>query len=147
MQVGKGRTFIGSFAHGKDLLESLHAFLKENNIRFGYFNIIGAVKKAKLGYYKQDEKKYIDCVNLEKTLEISTCMGNVSIMNDKVFAHAHVVFSDHQGNCYGGHLMPGSVIFACEYVIQEFLGEPLSRVKDHRTGLMLWSEKHFRDKR
>ena len=94
-----------------------------------------------LYYYKQDEKKYVDCVNLEKTLEIATCMGNISILNDEVFAHTHVVLADHQGHCYGGHLMPGSVVFACEYVIQEFLGDPLCRSKDDTTGLMLWGGK------
>ena len=138
MQVKRARTFIGKFDYQKDLLESVTDFCKKENIKFGYFNLIGAVTSATLGYYKQDQKQYINCLELDKKLEISSCMGNISVMDNDVFVHAHTVFSDHEGKCYGGHLMKGTKIFACEYIIEEFDGQPLTRGNDSQTGLRLW---------
>ena len=138
MQVKEGRLFIGRFKHKSDLLASLTELCEKEDIKLGVFKVVGALTSAKLGYYKQDEKKYIDCVNLDKKLEIASCIGNVSLMDSKVFVHAHVTLADHEGKCYGGHLMPGSNIFAAEYYIKELKGAKLERAFEPETGLNLW---------
>ena len=138
MQVDKGRTFIGRFQFKADLLASIAELCKKENIRLGTFSVIGAVNGVKLGYYKQDVKKYVDCVSLDKTLEITSCIGNISLKDSEVFVHAHITLADHEGRCYGGHLMPGSSIFAAEYSITELLGGELHRKHDPDTGLNLW---------
>jgi len=140
MKVEKGRTFIGRFDYKADLLASLTDICKKEKIRLGVFNVIGALTCAKLGYYKQDEKKYTECVSLDKKLEITSCMGNISLMDSEIFVHAHVTLADHKGACYGGHLMPGSIIFAAEYYIQELTGAELNRIHDPETGLHLWKK-------
>ena len=122
MQVDKGRTFIGRFQFKADLLASIAELCKKENIRLGTFSVIGAVNGVKLGYYKQDVKKYVDCVSLDKTLEITSCIGNISLKDSEVFVHAHITLADHEGHCYGGHLMTGSSIFVAEYAITELLG-------------------------
>lgn len=53
--------------------------------------------------------------------------------------HAHVTLADGEGNAYGGHLASGTVIFACEFVLQAFDGPPFERGSDEETGLPLWS--------
>ncbi|MCK5451572.1 MAG: DNA-binding protein [Candidatus Omnitrophica bacterium] len=141
MEVDFGRKFIGRFAIGEDLLGTLTQFCEEKAIKLGEFAIIGAVKHAKMGYYLQNEQKYIDCVDLKKTLEITACLGNISLMNGKIFVHAHITLADHDGKCYGGHLMPGTEIFAAEYHIKELLGVELKRERDPETGLFLWKNK------
>ena len=138
MQVDKGCTFIGRFQFKADLLASIAELCKKENIRLGTFSVIGAVNGVKLGYYKQDAKKYVDCVSLDKTLEIASCIGNISLKDSEVFVHAHITLADHEGRCYGGHLMPGSSIFAAEYSITELLGAELHRKHDPETGLNLW---------
>lgn len=139
IQPSLGRTFMGRLACGDDLLQALTDFCQKNNIKLGSFNLIGAVKSAKLGYYNQDEKKYVYCVELEKSLEIASCMGNISLKDGEIMVHAHVVFADLQGKTYGGHLMPGAKIFAAEYCIQEYTKAELKRSKDTETGLPLWA--------
>lgn len=134
----QGRTFIGRFDAGKDLLEELNNFCKGNNIRLGIFNLVGAVRNAKLGYYDQKEKKYTGCVEFDKKLEITSCTGNISIKDGEIFVHAHITLADREGKAFGGHLMPGTEIFAAEYSIQEFTGKDLIRGKDDITGLPLW---------
>ncbi len=133
-----GRIFLGRFEAGDDLLDSLTGFCKKHNIRLGVFNIIGAVRNAKLGYYDQNQKKYTGCVELDKKLEISSCMGNISLKDGEIFCHAHITLADMDGKAFGGHLMPGTEVFAAEFFIQELTGAELVRGKDEKTGLPLW---------
>ncbi len=138
MKVERARAFIGRFKANSDLLLSLTDFCREEGISLGVFSIIGAVIGVKLGYYNQDEKQYAECFSLDKKLEISFCSGNISLSNSAVFVHAHISLADHQGQTYGGHLMPGSIVFAAEYYIQELSGAKLERRYDSETGLNLW---------
>ena len=133
-----GRTFIGRFESGDDLLSSLTNFCVKNNIGLGTFNVIGAVKQARLGYYNQEQQKYAGCVELNQKLEIASCMGNISLKDKKPMVHAHIVLADFEGKAFGGHLMPETMIFAAEFHIQEYLGAELHRGKDKVTGLPLW---------
>ncbi len=135
-----GRVFIGRFDLGDDLLGSLKKFCKDNEIRQGYFNLIGAVHNAKLGYYDQEQKKYTGCVELNQKLEICSCCGNISIKDDEIFVHAHITLASHDGIAFGGHLMPGTIVFAAEFTIQELIGQDLIRGKDEKTGLPLWRD-------
>ena len=50
MQVKRARTFIGKFEYEKDILQSIYDLCKKEDIKFGYFNLIGAVKSAALGF-------------------------------------------------------------------------------------------------
>jgi len=138
MQVKKGRVFIGRFRAETGLLEALTDFCKKENIQLGVFSVIGALTRAKLGFYKQDEKKYAECVSLDKRLEITSCMGNISLLDSEIFVHAHITLADHNGAAYGGHLMSGSTIFAAEYYIKELKGATFKRMYDPETGLNLW---------
>ena len=138
VQPEKGRIFVGRLECGDDLLGALTGFCKKESIKLGIFNVIGAVRSAKLGYYDQKEKKYTGCVELKKKLEIASCMGNISLKDDEIMVHAHIVLADFDGKAFGGHLMPGTEVFAAEFFIQEFAGSELKRGKDEVTGLPLW---------
>jgi predicted DNA-binding protein with PD1-like motif len=134
------RTFLIRLPHGGDLLESINGICREKRIESGVISVIGAVKSAVVGYYHQEKKEY-QAISLERPLEIASCTGNISIKNDSTpIAHAHIVLSDEAGIAAGGHLMPGTEIFAAEAVINELEGQPLIRQqKDSLTGLPLWS--------
>ncbi len=138
MLADQGRIFIGRFRSRADLLESLTDFCVREGIRLGIFSVIGALSSARLGYYDQDAKQYVECVRLDKKLEIASCIGNISLKDSKVFVHAHITLADLQGKCHGGHLMPGAAVFAAEYYIKELTGGVLERRSDPETGLSLW---------
>ncbi len=136
------KAYIGRLPHSSDLLEEINNFCAQNNVKKGVINIIGAVKQAKLGYYIQDKQEYI-IINEEKLnsgLEIVSCTGNISIKDAKPFAHLHIIVSDRESCTYGGHLMPGTIVYAGEFIIQEFAGEDLVRSIDKTTGLPLWKK-------
>lgn len=134
-----GRILTGRLELKDDLLIGLTSVCGVNDIRSGFISAIGAVHRAKLGYYDQKKKTYTGCVSLDKKLEICSLTGNISLKDGDIFVHAHIVLADLKGKAYGGHLMPGTSVFAAEYFILETLGKELHRVKDRSTGLPLWS--------
>ncbi|MCX5894348.1 MAG: DNA-binding protein [Proteobacteria bacterium] len=131
------RTFVAGLPHGEDILSAVEKICNEEQIAAGIFSIIGAVRGAAFGYYEQDRKRYRTIIR-DGAYEIISCLGNVSIKEEKLFVHAHVLFGDEDGACFGGHLMSPATIFAAELHLQELDGEPPVRRYDETTGLFLW---------
>ena len=52
------------------------------------FAAIGALKRARIGFYDQGNHKYFEIV-LSEPHEIASCTGNISTKEDKIFVHAH----------------------------------------------------------
>ena len=72
-------------------------------------------------------------------MEIAQLSGNVLLKDGKPFVHAHITLVDDEGNTQGGHLGDGTVVFACEFILQLFKGPEFNREHDEQTGLPLWS--------
>lgn len=120
-----------------ELVSFINEFAEKKGIRMGIFNVIGSLKKAKIGYFDTNERKY-QVIELSETHELIATMGNISLKDGKPFAHVHAVLGDEKGNTKGGHLVEG-IIFVAEIFIQELIGEPLER-KPQESGLALWNE-------
>ena len=136
-ELGTMRVFMGKLTHGTDLLEEITTLCADNNIKLGRIEGLGAVKKACLGFYNQDGKEY-QYITLDKNMEISNLAGNISLKDGKPIVHAHITLTDEQGLAYGGHLAPGTIIFACEILVHELDGNEFCRGMDQITGLPLW---------
>lgn len=134
------RTIMGRLAKGADLLGALEEQCRLHNITLGEVRAIGAVTKARIGYYQQDIQKYM-FLDLNQPLEILALIGNVSLKDGQPMVHAHVTLSDAEGRAFGGHLAAGAPVFACEFVIQECQSAKVfQRVLDKETGLFLWAK-------
>ena len=131
------RTLIGQLPHGADLLESLTEIVQRENIRLGRISGIGATTHAVVAYYDQNIKKY-NSLEFSGGMEILCLNGNVSLRDGKPFVHVHILLGNAEGKVFGGHLLPGTKLFACEVTIDEVEGEELVRERDERTGLFLW---------
>jgi predicted DNA-binding protein with PD1-like motif len=131
------RTIMGTLKHGSDLLEELTQLCVRENIILGRVQAIGAVQKIAIGFYDQKGREY-RFQNLEQPLEITNLLGNISIKDDKPFVHAHITLADEKGNAFGGHLASGTVVFACEFVLEVFEGPSFIRRPNDQTDLMLW---------
>jgi hypothetical protein len=137
--VTPGRKLMARLLKGDDLLPALEKLCGELDIRLGEIRAIGAVSRARFGYYHQAQQKY-EFLELSRPLEIVSLLGNISLKDGRPFVHGHIVLADEKGGAFGGHLAEGTVIFACEVAIQEYLsGEPLVRQFDEDSGLFLWS--------
>ena len=135
--MGAGRTLMGRGRFGGDLLDEITGVCRVEGVTLGRVEALGAVSKARVGFYNQNAREY-QFLELDRHLEITALVGNVSLKDGQPTVHAHVTLSDEQGNAFGGHLAPGTVIFACEFVIQELTGDALTRGFDEETGLPLW---------
>jgi len=132
-----GKVVMAGLPHDSDLLGAITDLARENNIEVGTIMAIGAVKRAKIGFYDQKTREYRE-QDIEEPMEISSCLGNISLKDGEIFVHAHINLADREGRVMGGHLAPGTIIFAAECRITELKGESLKRSYDDITGLSLW---------
>lgn len=132
-----GKIVFSRLLEDEDLLESVKRQAEMNGIRAGFFIVIGTVKHAVLGYYK--DGKY-ETIRLEGPLEIASCTGNVAVDEEgEVVIHAHVVVSNEKCEALGGHLMKDSHVGAtAELVLVEVAGMEVQKVFDEKTKLKLW---------
>jgi uncharacterized protein len=136
--VTPGRKIMGRLAKGEDLLAALTNCAREHGITLGEVQAIGAVSQARVGFYNQAERKYY-FLDLARPLEIAALTGNISLKDGEPMVHAHVTLSDSDGSAFGGHLAEGTLVFACEFTIQEYRSATaLVRQMDDPTGLFLW---------
>ncbi len=135
--VDHSHYLMGRLGHGLDLLEELTAVAAGQNLTLGRLEVLGAVQRARLGYYDQGTHEY-KAIELHQPMEITCCLGNVSLRAGKPIVHAHLTLADERGRAYGGHLMTGTILFAAEFVLQALKGPELVRGHDETTGLPLW---------
>jgi len=131
-------SFLVRLPKGDDLLEAIARVFREKTIEKAAFFVIGALDAAVIGFYDPVTREYRNRTFADP-LEIVACMGNISLRDGKVFAHAHITVAGEDYRCLGGHLMPGTPIFAAELFGYPVTGEALDRVHDEPTGLALWA--------
>ncbi len=131
------RILQGNLQHGVDLYEGLLKIVTQENINSGIITGIGAVWKATIAYLNQSSKEYEKRV-FNEGLEVTGLHGNVSLKEGEIFLHAHITLSNSHFNAIGGHLLPGTVVYAFEFEILELEGDPFERVYDRITNLFLW---------
>lgn len=137
-KVKPGELFMGRLRHGCDLLDEITDICRKENIQIGRIEALGAVEKARLAFYNQHTKEY-QFHMIDQPLEITKLVGNVSLKDGNPVVHAHITLADETGKTYGGHLAPGTVVFACELILESFDGPVFERGFDAQTGLPLWT--------
>jgi predicted DNA-binding protein with PD1-like motif len=136
-ESGIGKAVFARLLEGEDLLEAITRVATKSEIRAGFFFLIGTLKSARLGFYR--DGKYIP-IEMLKPLEIVSCLGNVSMKDGKAFPHAHLAVSDDKGRVFGGHAMAGCIIgVTAELVLVEARGLKITRQFDRITKLSLLS--------
>ena len=134
-----GKIVFARLDEDEDLLENINLAAKQSKINTGAFILIGTLKHATVGFYR--EGKY-ETIHIDGPLEIASCIGNISLKENKPFAHAHIALSDGKGEMKGGHVMQGCIIGATgELVLIEAAGLRLERKLDEKTNLFLLSIK------
>lgn len=130
------RVIFARMEPGEDILTSIETVARENGVRSGQLSLIGAVSKAKLGYFHRESSTYKD-FTINQDVEVVSCIGDISTHEGDLVIHAHMIVADENGKCWGGHLMAGcEVSVTIELVIIETEIE-LIRARDDVTGLNL----------
>jgi hypothetical protein len=131
-----GRIVFARLSEDEDLLEAITLRAKRAQITTGFFILIGALKQAKLGFYREQEYKPIE---ISEPMEVASCMGNISVKDEELVVHAHISVSNEKGEAFGGHLLSGCIVSVnAELVLVEAADLILQRVLDEITNLHLW---------
>jgi predicted DNA-binding protein with PD1-like motif len=134
-EVHSSEEYLARLETGADWREEIETLARRENVSAGWFNAMGALQDAEIWFYDQDEQEYRS-VSFNEPLEVASCIGNVSLLDDEVFAHTHAVLSRENGEALAGHLNAGTV-FAGEVYFKAFDRE-LVREYHEPTGLDLW---------
>lgn len=136
-EFARGRRVVARLTHGGDLLEEIAAVAEAHGMQAAELRAIGALQRARLAFYDQAAHEYGEFA-VDAPVELVALLGNVSRRDGATAVHAHATLAGHDGVCIGGHVAPGCILFACELILQELVGEPLEREFDAVTGLPLW---------
>jgi uncharacterized protein len=122
-------TFIIRLDTGEEIIASLLKFFDDHDLKSGSFTGLGAITRVELRYFFQHKKQYHDKI-IEKEMEVVSLIGNINTMEEKSYLHSHVVCSDENMQCYGGHLKSAVVGPTMEIVVEvgkESIGRQFSK--------------------
>jgi len=120
---------------GEFVMKSLLEFLDEKQIQGGVLNGIGAVEHVTIGYFELSKKEYLQ-KKFSDIYEVVSFQGNISLVDNKSFIHAHVVLGDRNYDTYAGHFFEGKVAVTMELFVHVF-EKALKRGPDKLTSLNL----------
>ena len=129
--------FILKLEKAEEVISSIADFCARRGIRSAIFQGIGAMKDTTMGYYNLAGRDYV-WKTFPEDREVASMSGNVALVDDKPFVHAHVVLAacDDSLSCVGGHLKEAKVAVTLEIFLTS-LPTPLTRELDDSIGLKL----------
>ncbi len=130
-------TYFVYLEKDEPVVEVLTNFCKGHNILNGYISGIGAVKNVELGAYDSSTKAYIKRT-FKETYELISYQGNIMLLDDKPFIHAHITIGNHNMELFGGHLFSMNIAVVGEFIIQHIDGNS-KRTFDDEIGLATWN--------
>jgi hypothetical protein len=129
-------TYFVYLEKGEPVVDVLTNFCKEHNILNGYISGIGAVNNIELGAYDSSTKEYIK-KTFKETYELINYQGNIMLLDDKPFIHAHVTIGNHNMEAFGGHLFSMNIAVVGEFIIKN-IGGNSKRTFNDEIGLATW---------
>lgn len=94
---------------GEDIYTSLQDYIERENIEAAYIiTTVGSLTEASIRYANQKEASLI-----KGYFEITSLVGTLSMHG----SHLHIAVADELGNCKGGHLMKGSIVYTTAEIV------------------------------
>lgn len=127
--------YILRLVQGERIAQNIIRFCQEKKIAGAHLSAIGGVTEIELGFYSLEKKEY-EFKKITETLELTGLLGNISLVDQNPFLHAHATVANFQFHVFGGHFKEGIVGGTCEIHLV-IHGDPLIRQEDPETGLKL----------
>jgi len=121
------QTWVLRLSPGVDPVESLLDACKENGWTAAFVvSGIGSLRNARLRFAAQPDAR-----DISGPLELVSLSGTLSLDGP----HLHAAVSDTEGNVFGGHLRPGSVVRTTAEILVAVLPDVIFRRRpDPKTG-------------
>lgn len=142
-----GRLIVASIKPGSQLTDSIEEVCRIHDVHSAVItSVIGTVEELYLRNprehtslpIKQEHEwaHEIDTILLRRKMEILSIQGNVTMLDGKLWAHCHGLFSEAGGNVRGGHVFRATIWSQGEIFLQEVLDVRVERELDPEvTGL------------
>ena len=130
------RIIIGKVEPDEDLIEAIIKMVKKHKIQSGFINCIGALKKFTIGYFNIDTKTY-ETITFEEYVELVSCMGNISFMDNEPIIHLHISIGNKEYSVMGGHLFQPAIVSITGEVYIFEINQKVSREIDPELNLAL----------
>ncbi|MBR1630572.1 MAG: DNA-binding protein [Paludibacteraceae bacterium] len=130
-----GTRYIVSVDNHADLIPALTEFCVDKKIAAGIISGIGAVDRARLGFFDFDKRQYAEQL-YEEQMEMASLNGNITTKDGRPYLHLHATFGKKDYSVVGGHLVGARIYGACELFI-ETIDQTILRTMDNETGINL----------
>jgi len=135
---GAERTFVLVLDPGEEAFRSITEFAEREKITGAAVSAIGALSRAKVGWFDFAAKTYKP-IEVDEQCEVLSLLGDVAQGDDgNASLHLHAVLGLQDGTVRGGHLLSGVVQPTLEVTITETVVH-LRRKKRPELGIALIS--------
>ena len=113
--------FAAVFDTGDDVLALLQQLCEAERILGASISGIGGFRKATVGFYDLEAKRY-EPIAIDEQVEVLSLLGNVAEYEGKPRIHAHLIVGHRDGRTTGGHFLGAIVRPTLELLIREVPG-------------------------
>ena len=114
MQVQRTRYgYAVRIESGEEIVGTLAAFARRENVRAGLISGLGAASDCELGYFVRATGQYVRRL-FPGEQEIGALTGNFSELDGEPFPHCHAVIAGEDLVAMSGHLFRGLTTVTCE---------------------------------
>jgi len=128
-----GSLLILRFSKGEEFKKTFEVFLKERDIKGGFFYGLGGAISAKVQYYNLEQKEYRTKEFSGGHFEVTNITGNVAVTEGTYIIHTHATLADEKFAAFGGdvsELVVGGTLEILFTVLN-----PMERKLDEEVGL------------
>lgn len=127
--------YLVRLERGEEITKALTTFLKDRHIMAGTVMGLGGIADVELGFYDLTARTYLR-KTIPGNLELVYYMGNITLVDEEPFIHAHSVVSGADFHAYAGHFFSAKVAVTGEFTIHPADWEVVRALDDY-TGLKL----------
>jgi len=129
--------FVVRLDRGEEVMTTLTRFAEESGLGSGSIVGIGAISDVELGYFDFESREYSHDT-FEDEYELINLTGNISVVDNMPFVHAHVTIGDKDYGVKAGHLFSAVIAVTGEFFVT---GSEMriTRVLNQEIGLKLLS--------
>ena len=110
-------TIVARLDPGEEIVESVLALAKKEQIRLASIEALGAVNDFTVGVFDPAEKQFYPNT-FTGAYEITSLTGTLTEKDGAPYLHLHMSAGDRTGTVRGGHLNRAVISVTCEMVIR-----------------------------
>jgi predicted DNA-binding protein with PD1-like motif len=113
------KTFVPIFETGEEIANALPQFARKRELAGSGCTAIGALSRAKLGWFNGERKKYEPACVLNEQVELLSLTKDIARKDRELQVHAQVLVGRSRGTAHGGRLLAARVRPAGELPLTE----------------------------